>query len=184
MSWLSQIFGFFKSFQCWVTIAPWEMGLRVRLGKTATVLRPGPHLRIPFLDRIFIQPVRLRTIEPPTITLTTKDGKTLSLKIALRYQIEDILLLHLKVATPENTILTAAQHSISAFVGNNNASDITHERLCECIASTPIGKDWGIGNVSLLILTFASCRTIRLLMQDYQTTSRTNDLSSTTDPAY
>ena len=82
MSWLSSIFGFFRSFQCWVTVAPWEAGLRVRYGTKAFLLNPGLHWRIPFLDRIFIQPVRLRTIEPPTITLTTKDGKMLSIKIA------------------------------------------------------------------------------------------------------
>ena len=153
----------------------------MRLGKTAVVLSPGPHWRIPFLDRMFIQPVRLRTIEPPTITLTTRDGKTLSIKIALMYQIEDILTLHLKVANPENTLLAEVQDSISSFVGSNDAKDVTHEALRKSISEQSIGNDWGLMNVHIMVLTFAFCRTFRLLMQDYQTTSMTNNLQSTTD---
>ena len=86
MSWLSSVFGFFKSFQLWVTVAPWEMGLRVRLGKTATVLCPGPHWRIPFLDRMFVQQVRLRSLGIGGQTVTTKDGKPLSAVISFYHR--------------------------------------------------------------------------------------------------
>jgi hypothetical protein len=37
----------------WVTVAPWERALRVRLGKRVTLLGPGVHLRIPVADRVF-----------------------------------------------------------------------------------------------------------------------------------
>ncbi len=181
MNFLSSIFGFFKSFQCWVTVAPWESGLRVRYGTTAALLCPGLHWRIPFLDRIFIQPVRLRTIETPTITFTTKDGKTLSLRLAVKYQIADIKMLHMAVANPENTLLATVQGLISTCVSTTTSDQITPETLTAVIQQANIGSDWGLREVSVLVMTFAFCRTLRLLMQDWQSTSTTNALSATTD---
>jgi regulator of protease activity HflC (stomatin/prohibitin superfamily) len=182
MSWLSSVFGFFRSFQFWVTVAPWESGLRVRYGTTATLLNPGLHWRIPFLDRIFVQPVRLRTIETPTITFTTKDDKTLSVRLAVMYRIDDIKQLHMAVANPESTLLATVQGLISTCVSAAASDAIKPETLTETILQNRVGSDWGLCDVSVVVMTFAFCRTLRLLMQDWQNTSTTNFLPSTTDP--
>ena len=63
MEWLSTIVrSLWRPFQWWVVVAQWELGLRIRLGKKTKALNPGIHFRIPFLDRIYIQSARLRTI--------------------------------------------------------------------------------------------------------------------------
>ena len=51
---------FLKALQMWVTIAPWEQGLRVRLGRRVKLLGAGVHLRLPVLDVLYIQTVRTR----------------------------------------------------------------------------------------------------------------------------
>ena len=182
MSWLSSVFGFFRSFQFWITVAPWESGLRVRYGTTATLLRPGLHWRIPFLDRIFVQPVRLKTIETPTITLTTKDGKTLSVRLAVMYRVADIKALHMAVANPESTLLATIQGLVATCISDTESGEITPDTLTAAIRQNKIGNDWGMCDVSVVVMTFAFCRTLRLLMQDWQNTSVTNMLPSTTDP--
>jgi len=182
MSWLTSVFGFFRSFQFWVTVAPWESGLRVRYGTYATLLNPGLHWRVPFLDRIFIQPVRLRTIETPTITFTTKDGKTLSVRLAVMYRVADVKALHMTVANPESTLLATVQGLIATYVSATASDEITTEGLTAIIQQNKVGIDWGLCDVSVLVMTFAFCRTLRLLMQDWQSTSATNGLLSTTDP--
>ena len=180
MNFLSQIFGFFKSFQCWVTIAPWEMGLRIRLGKTATVLQPGPHWRIPFLDRIFVQPVRLRTISDGGQTISTSDGKNLSINFSVMYQIQDIKKLHMTTASPEHALLNEIRGIITSVVNKLKSTEITPELLQQSIPST-IGDCWGLSDVRLVLATFAFVRAIRLMQYEYQQTSTTNNLNSTTD---
>lgn len=54
------IFRFFRQFQIWVVVAPWEQAVRVRLGKHLSVLNAGVHLKLPFADLVYLQSVRLR----------------------------------------------------------------------------------------------------------------------------
>jgi regulator of protease activity HflC (stomatin/prohibitin superfamily) len=181
VNFLSQVFGFFKSFQCWVTVAPWEMGLRVRLGKTALVLAPGPHLRIPFLDRIFIQPVRLRAIGDTGQTIMLKDGKAITVQVSIMYRIVDILKLHMTVANPETMLLAMVQSRIASVLNQSYATGITPEKI-ESIGKLP-GEEWGLADVQIRVRTVAIARVFRLMNCDYSMTSNTNNLQSTTDPA-
>jgi len=179
MNWLSQIFGFFKAFQCWIVIAPWESGLRVRLGKHATVLKPGPHVRVPFLDRIFVQSVRLRTITDSGQTMATRDGKVLTIAVAVSYAIGDIEKLYLSVSNPESTLLAQIQGMIAEIVSRTGSDAIT-PRIIEEIVTTKIDAlEWGLAQVRLMVTTFAFVRTYRLLNYEYRTLSAANELEPT-----
>lgn len=46
IAWLS---GVLNSWKFWIVIAPWEVGVRIRLGRKAVALGPGLHLRIPWV---------------------------------------------------------------------------------------------------------------------------------------
>jgi hypothetical protein len=63
------------SWKPWVVVAPWEIGVRVRLGRVAASLLPGPHLRIPVLDRVVLVNTRLRIGQTPTLTLECEDQR-------------------------------------------------------------------------------------------------------------
>jgi regulator of protease activity HflC (stomatin/prohibitin superfamily) len=184
MNFLSSIFGFFKSFQFWVVVAPWELGLRIRLGKTAVVLRPGPHIRIPFLDRMYVQPTRLRTISGIAQTVTTKDVKAFTVGTAVMYQIADILKLHMAVANPESSLLNLIYGVISKIVTDRLSTELTLETLETQVIKELPTADWGLSDVKLIVTTFAFTRVLRLLntaSYEYQNTSQTNNLSATTD---
>lgn len=87
IEWLSRGF---SSWKFWVVVAPWEVGIRVRLGRISRSLRPGPHLRIPFLDDITLVNTRLRIGTAPSVTLAGKvDGKVRVVTPVVGYRIHD-----------------------------------------------------------------------------------------------
>ncbi len=177
MTWISQLFGFFKEFALWFVIAPWEAGIRVRRGKNAAKMGPGIHWRIPFLDRIFVQSVRLRTIFGNDQTMSTRDGKVLTVRFSVIYQIDDILKMYSVVSNPESTLLATVQGLLARHISKSNYCEISASKL-ESLATDEIpSSDWGLGSVKLVITTFAFVKTYRLLGNyDYQSTSRANEL--------
>lgn len=60
--WLAKVV---SSWRFWVVIPPWDVGVRIRLGKNAVALEPGLHLRLPFIDVITLVNTRLRVIASP-----------------------------------------------------------------------------------------------------------------------
>jgi len=169
MEWLSSLLrGLAKPLKWWIVIATWERGLRVRLGKTSTALEPGIHLRIPWLDRIYVQSVRLRTLSTEKINAMSKDGKNVSISVAVHFTIKDVKRLYDSLSTPSYTILaTVAEHLIS------NASEIearrlTAEKLEAALDEWEDWKRWGIGELTLSVTGFSVCRAYRLLQNEYQ----------------
>jgi regulator of protease activity HflC (stomatin/prohibitin superfamily) len=176
MNWLSQLFGLFKAFQFWIVIAPWEAGLRVRVGKHATVLPPGIHLRLPFIDRIFTQAVRLRTITDSGQTMTTKDGKTLTVAVAVSYAIGDIKKLYESVSNPESTLLSQVQGFVAQVVADAHSALLRPEMIERVVAEKLPATEWGLSQVRLMVTTFAFARTYRLLNYEYRSLSAANEL--------
>ena len=178
MAWLTQLLtAFSKPFKWWIVIAPWERGLRVRLGKTATTLIPGPHWRIPFLDRVYVQSIRLRTIMETNQTLSTKDGKVVTLSFAVRFIINDVAKLYQSVYNPETTMGTIVMSSVAQHVGETMACDLTALQIEQAVnANLDEVRGWGIGEVGFSVTGFAFTRTYRILNSDYRVGAGLYDL--------
>lgn len=176
MNWLSQILGAFKTFQCWVTIAPWESALRVRFGKTATAIGPGVHLRIPLTDRIFVQAVRLRPIFDTGQTITSKDGKVLTVSFVVYYAIGDMLKLYLSVSNPEQLLIGMVQGVVARVVTSTRSEDLTPAVIEAAVMEQIPSTDWGLTQVRLEITTFAYVKTYRIMNYEYRSTSDANNL--------
>lgn len=178
MTWLSQFFGAVaKPFKWWVTVAPWERGVLVRLGKTARELLPGPHWRIPLLDRVYVQSVRTRTITDTNLTATTADRKTVVLSFAVHFAIGDVIQLYNAVANPEHTLRSrvcslAMQHITGQPSETLSLSGIEEAVGAELAALT----GWGLTGVEFRVTAFAYVRTYRLLTNDYNVSSGLYDL--------
>jgi regulator of protease activity HflC (stomatin/prohibitin superfamily) len=178
MTWLSQFFGFFKSFQCWITIAPWESALRVRVGRTAVRLGPGVHFRVPFMDRIFVQATRLRPIFDAGQTVTTKDGKVLTVACVVYYAIQDMLKMYQSVSNPESVLIGRVQGVIARVVTETISEDLTPAIIEAAVAAQLPNTDWGLDQVRLEVTTFAYVRTYRIMNYAYQSLSAANDLET------
>lgn len=167
-------------FKWWVTVAPWEQGLRVRVGKTAKLLLPGLHFVIPFFDRCYVASVRLRMLTDVRQTVSTADGHPVTLSVAVQFRIDDLRALFLKCANPETTIL-ARVASVCASTVSAATRDSLSPRAIEDAAGLSVPADWGVAELSVRVVDFVQVRTLRLLSNDYRQTSELDQLLAQED---
>lgn len=153
---------FLGLFTWWVTVTPWEQALRVRLGKRVTRLVPGIHLKIPVIDAIYKQSVRLRSACLPVQTITTSDGKTITLAAVLNYEIRDIELLYMTLHHAEDTLRNLATGAIAAYVRSRPLSECGPEDI---VVGVGLDLDrYGIETAGIQVIDYAVVRTYRLIM--------------------
>jgi hypothetical protein len=154
---------FFQSFKFWVTISPWEQALRVRLGKNVVLLGPGIHLFFPVTDVLYRQSVRMRICILNRQTLTSRDGKTIVLAGSLGYCLKDINKLYRTLHHADDTLASMARVAIAEYVATNAFAACTPQQIVDHINKTVDLAQYGLGNVSVYITEFSSCRTFRLI---------------------
>lgn len=171
MTWLSQLLSAMgRPFMWWVVIATWEMGVRVRLGKTARELRPGFHLRIPFVDRVYVQTTRTRTITSTGLTVTTRDRKNLTVSLAVEYSLSSMLLLYETMANPDTILRCRIERAIVEFASRMAPEDLTPDCLNDELSEFCAGmrlEQCGFREVKAFLTSCAVVRAIRLMSNDY-----------------
>lgn len=168
MNYLKEILDYVsKLFQWWVVVQPWEQGLKTRFGKNVKLLSHGVWFRLPFFDCVYLQTVRLRVVSMPLQTITTKDGKTLSICSAVGYSINDILKLYNSLHNPETTIYNLVLSEISDYVANHELTECGHKQLESVVLNKLSTSDYGIKYEYVKILGYAVVRTYRLLQDGH-----------------
>ncbi len=158
-----------------VTIMPWQKGLMIWMGKKISPIGPGLYFKVPYLHSVYIQEDRIRVCPIPIQTVTTKDGKTLSIDSAISYRIDHIGKLYSTMFHPESNIVNICMREMAVAVTNNNLLSIEHYE--EIVLKQVIDKvDVGIVFESYYIKTFAEVRTYRLI-QDYSWSSEGLDMN-------
>ncbi|HMI01835.1 MAG TPA: SPFH domain-containing protein [Pedobacter sp.] len=155
-----------NAIKIWIIIQPWEKGLRVRMGKSITKLNGGIYFRIPYLDSVFIQSVRLRVVSMPMQTLTSKDLQTVTLNSAMGYSICNIEKMYSKLFHPELTLSNMAMSEISDFVYKNDMTDLDPHLIEQAVIKKLSADDYGINVEYFRLTNFAVVRTFRLI-QDH-----------------
>ena len=164
MNAVKQIQEFFRSiFQWWVTITPWQQGVRIRLGKHTKLLGPGIHIKFPIVDIVYMQPIRVRAQHIGSQTLTTNDKKTVSLASALQYQITDLLKLYSTLHNAHDTIEQMTQGLVSSYVRAADLDTINGNELEQHIINELKISQYGIEVIGFRLTSFTAVRTYRLI---------------------
>lgn len=163
--------GLRSALQFWVTVAPWEKGIRVRLGKHIVVLEAGPHWRAPLLDRIWVHAIRKRISEASNQTATTRDGRAITFSLVVEWAIGDIKKLYLSISAPETTLILRAQAIASKYIATHDHLDLNPEMLAAAVSEQLAGTDWGFVELRAYVTTFCQAKPYRLLSQDYRSLS-------------
>lgn len=186
---MNAIFGllrqFWGLFVWWTVILPWEEALRIRLGKHIQRLMPGLRFVVPHVDRVYRQNKRQQCADLPFQTLTTSDGKTLTLSGMVFYTVQDLERLYNTLHDPFGVIRGRAMSAIAGVVHANPAAVCvpTFVEREAGIRVTPLLEEYGLGDVGFTVTDFAYVRTYRLLgdqAQHYNSTEslRTNNADS------
>lgn len=157
----------FKVINIFVIIQPWEQGLIVRRGKHVRKVGKGMYFKIPYLDSVYVQEIRLRIAQLCIQTLTTKDGQTLTLNSAVGYQILDIEKLYQTLYQPDGTIANIAMAAAAGYIFQNNLSDILPHTIEHEVLKKLNEKNYGLKFEYFKITNFAAVKTFRLI-QDSQ----------------
>lgn len=155
---------FARLFQWWVMVAPWEQAIRMRLGRHKRKLGPGIHLRIPVLDRLFLQSIRRRVASLQVQTLTAADGRTLSVCAVFGYEITDIEKLYETLHHAEETIRNTVSGAIAERVQAASGPSCGPVPIREAVLlGLDLGR-YGISSLDLQFTDFAFTRVHRLVM--------------------
>lgn len=176
---VNSIIGFLtKLIQWWFIVNPWEQAIRVRKGKNVKILEAGLYFKIPFIDQVYTQTTRKRMIETAMQTVTSKDGTAITMKLCIGYAITDVLKLYKTLFHPETTISNMAIGMASQYIRNFNITGISPKSLEYEIEQGIDVSEYGLGEFSVQITTFAIVKTFRLI-QDSSSTYRGDDLTMT-----
>lgn len=166
MQLIDSITGFIsKLIQWWFTVMPWEQAIFVRRGNKTKVLGPGLYFKIPFIDSVYVQTTRMRMIDIPMQTMSSKDGIAVTIKSCIGYSISDILVLYKNLYHPEMTLSSMVMGHIGQMIRSSDLNEISPANI-EKLINDQIGSfEFGLKDVTVRITTFAIVKTFRL-MQD------------------
>ena len=154
-----------KIFLWWVIINPWELGIRVRLGKYTKLLGPGIHFRIPGMDKVYAQNTRMEALDVPNQTLTTLDGKILTISVVVCFRIMDIELLYTNIQRVDQTIMGMVMGKVATSVTSLRSEECTPNKVERYVQDeiNGLADDWGIEFYLISVNTFAYVKTYRLI---------------------
>jgi regulator of protease activity HflC (stomatin/prohibitin superfamily) len=142
---------------------PWEQGVRVTLGKRLLLLHEGIYLKLPLIHTIFLQEKRLRVINLPIQTVSSKDGHALTISCSVGYSINDIVKLYNTLYQPDMTIGNIIASKVAEYITSNRLSDCTTRGIEDAIDFSIKGTDYGLKYEYIKVINFASVKTFRLI---------------------
>jgi len=148
-------------------VRPYERGVKFSCGKHVTVLEPGVHAFWNYWQDVESVSVALQCVESQKLALTTKDGKTVVLSIAVQYSIADAQAYWTAVQDFDQSLLNMIEGEVSRVVYKKTADEIIADpqRFGDAVntVASRTAKKWGceIHNVSLPNLAVA--KVIRLV---------------------
>jgi hypothetical protein len=148
----------------WFVVEPWERSVRVRLGKHLVAFGPGVHVKIPFVDQVYVQNIRRRVMTIGQQTLTTQDGSVITLNGSIGYQIIDVVKLHQTLHDAEATVLQHVQGVLARYVAAHNLVACSPALLMQIAKPQLDFEAFGLLCTDFFLSSFvANVRTIRLL---------------------
>lgn len=150
----------------WVIITPWQRGIRLRFGKKMTELGAGIHLKIPFVHKVFVQNIRLLVIDTPNQTVTTADGRVVTLSAIVGYRIVDIRQMFNSVQNPKDVVSSLAMGAISEYVTSRPAAECAIPSIEADLTKRLHAEKWGLEFSLVKVTDFAFVKTYRFITNE------------------
>lgn len=170
-------------FRWWFSVMPWEQGVRVRAGKQTRVYGPGIHFVVPFVDRVFVQNTRMRLSPVPAQTISTADGKTLTLCGSLSYRIESILTMYQTLHQAEETLGQQVVSFVLEYVASRDLKDCTPHKITDAITEQLDLERYGLKDGAFILTDLAVVRSYRVINEGVGHSRWVSDRLDTSNPA-
>ena len=155
-----------RLFTWWIVVSPWEQAVRVRLGTKVSLLEAGFYLKIPFFDKLYIQSTRRRVIVLSPQTLTTKDGKIVTVASAVSFSVENLMVFYNTIETPNDTIRGIVSALVSEYIGDRNIIDCNINDMEDYVMDKMDLSYYGLSGQEFFVTSFAVTKSYRLITGD------------------
>lgn len=164
MELINQLLNFVKTlFDWWFVVMPWEQAIHVRAGKHSKLKTAGLYFKIPFIDAVFVQTTRMRRIDLSAQTVSTLDGKTITIKSSIGYVIGDMEKLYNTMSHPESTLANIAMGKVAQYIRGLDSTKVSPKDIEEYVNSSIDASLFGLKDVTLQITSWADVKTFRLI---------------------
>lgn len=158
----------------WFVVEPWEKAVRVRAGKNALVMGPGIHFKWPMIDEVYIINTRLRLGNAASQTISSADGKVVTVGTQLGFSIHDPLLALNAYQKPEASLSVLVHNFVADYIVDRAAEEIVPSDMEDYILSglKDVAPNDGIEIEFVKVTTFvfsSPARTFRLINDDNHT---------------
>ena len=150
----------------WVIVAPWEKAIRLRFGKKQTELGAGIHLKIPLVHKVFVQNTRLLIVDSPKQTVTTADGRVVTLSAVVGYRITNFLQVLNSVQKPQDVVNSLVMGAISEYVTSHGSADCAVPMIEADLAGRLSAENWGLEFGLVKVTDFAFVKTYRFITDE------------------
>ena len=148
-----------------VIIAQYERGVVLRLGRYSRTLDPGLHWLIPLFESVLSCNVVTQTMNLPSQSITTKDGKSIVVSGVTKYLVEDAKALLLDVWSARDAMNDVTLGAIQRVLSDRTWDEIRKGDCAKEITNAVRGevKKWGVKVDRVTLSDLALVRSIRLL---------------------
>ncbi len=108
-------------------VQPAERGVVQRLGAFHTVTMPGPHLMIPFIDKVTVINVDQVNKFGHRAQMLTRDENIVDITLTVQYRIQDAANFLFRDADPVKTIYNAVESALREVTGKSALDEIITE---------------------------------------------------------
>lgn len=117
----------FLGFQSFYVVNPAERGVVLRFGAFSSISEPGPHLLLPFIDRVIKVDVDQISRLPHRAEMLTSDENMVDVSLNVQYRIQDPADFLFQDSTPEKTIKDTIESALREVVGRSTLDEIITE---------------------------------------------------------
>ena len=110
------------------------------------------------------------------MTLTTKDGKTITLSGMTTFVVKDLEALYNSMHQPDDIIEASISNIIADMVANSLLESCSPQKIKEAVDSKCSFDDCGIGEFTFFINNYLIARTLRVITGEPRTWIRGNSL--------
>ena len=155
-------FDYFKPF--WV-IEEYNRGVLLRFGKFVKVLDPGIHWKIPLADYVLETTIVPTTMRLQHQSLVTSDDEAVVVQAIVKYQVQDVTTLNLKVYDAIDAIADMIQAIIKKFVMENKWDGLRNPELDNEITKKARveAKKWGLEVIQVTLVDISKAPSVRLI---------------------
>ena len=161
-----------QMFQFWTVVNEYERGVVLRLGRFKREIGPGLTWCIPFyVDHVLVDNVVNRVVELGPQSLTTKDGKDVTVNAVVTASIKDIKKALLEVEGVDHALADACCAAVGEHVNDTDWTDLRGELSYDTLtkACRRQAFKYGIEIHRVQLKDLTRCRSLRILAGERNT---------------